>query len=245
MEIPAYTLLTNSDCMKQTLSAMAACTLLFFTSCEKNTSVEYGDLIADPAPALQAASNLSNCKDCSYSPVCSGSEYKYSDTSAGTVPIMQQYTLQYLKDTIITGRRYQKIKAAGEQVCYYNCSSGMSTSITLNSSGPMIKTTNLKANQPVGHTWSEQITDVFGQANIHNYTIMAKGISRTVAGKLYSDVIYIHDRTSLSMAGLGLVPVSRTDSYFAKGVGLIETKRLDEVSGLKVFHRVLLNATIP
>ncbi len=228
--------------MKKNLSALAACCLIFFTSCDKDISVEYGEL--NPNPVTVNASNLSNCKDCSYSPVCSGSVYRYSDTSAG-VATTQNYTLQYLKDTMILGRTYQKIRGGAQQVSYFNCSSGMSTSIILNGGGSFVKTTNLKANQSVGYNWSDVITGTSGQPTAYGYTIMAKGIQRTVSGKTYTDVIHVHERTSLNMPGVAPIPVERTDYYFAKGTGLIESITLDENSGQKTFHHVLLSANIP
>ena len=96
-------------------------------------------------------------------------------------------------------------------------------------------------------TWtqSELANNAAGQPESHYYTIMSKGISRTVSGKTYPDVIYIHERTSLEMPGSGSVPVGRTDYYYAKGIGLVESITKDENSGQKVFHHVLLSANIP
>ncbi|MEJ7610296.1 MAG: hypothetical protein WKF88_03855 [Ferruginibacter sp.] len=236
--------------MRNSFFAFAAIGLLFFTSCDKDISVENSELSANPTkPATENASNLSNCKDCSYVPVCSGSVYRYSDTSAGSsTGTIQSYTLKYLKDTMIAGRTYQKILGAGQQAAYFNCSSGISSTIVLSGAGgnaPYTKTTNLKANQSVGHNWADVINNATGQPVTHSYTIMSKGNTRTVAGITYTDVIHVHERNSLNMPNAVIMPIGRTDYYFAKGTGLVESISLDDFSGQKIFHHVLLSATIP
>ncbi len=240
--------------MRLKITALAALTAVIFSSCDKDLSEEYGQLpdTAGLSSNTSGLSNASTCKDCIYYPVCSGSVYHYSDTTAGSTSGTQNnYTLQYVKDTLISGKIYQKMTGAGQQNTYFNCTSGVSTSIVLGGTTqggatiPYAKITALKANEPVAATWADIISNGSGQDATYTYTIISKGTARTVAGNSYPDVIHVHEQTTIDVPGIGIIPAGQSEYYFARGKGLIESVSIDDFSGTQILHHVLISATIP
>lgn len=245
--------------MKTRLTA-ALLAIIFFTSCEKDVSDESLTLSngiinngtsGGGATGGGGTSNQSTCKECVYYPICSGSVYNYSDTSAGSsTGVASNYTLTYVKDTTIENKVYQKITGAGQQNTFFNCSAGVSTAIILNgvtqggTTLPYVKLTALKANEPVGATYTDIITNQ-GQDATYTYTIVSKGIPRTVAGRTYADVIHVHEQTTIDFMG-NITPAGQSEYYIARGVGLIESISFDDFSGgTQILHHVLISATIP
>jgi hypothetical protein len=235
---------------------------VFFSSCQKDVSDESytlsnGVTASGAGGTLPgggtntSTTNQTNCKACNYYPICSGSVYNYSDTSAGSsVGVASNYTLTYVKDTTIENKIYQKIKGAGQQNTYFNCTAGVSTTIVLNGTTtggttlPYVKITTLKSNEPVGASYSDIISNA-GQDAVYTYTIVSKGNSRTVAGKTYADVIHVKEQTTIDFLG-NITPAGKSEYYFAKGVGLIESISFDDFNGgAQILHHVLINATIP
>ncbi len=240
--------------MRSGISLAVVFMAFIFSSCEKDTSEENGQIPGvGPTiitPGGNGAVNNAGCKDCIYYPICSGSVYKYSDTIAGsTTPTANNYTLTYIKDTTIEAKTYKKFTGGGQQNTFFNCTAGVSTSITLNGTTqggttlPYVKITALKANEPVGASWSDIISNM-GQDATYTYTIVSKGTLRTVAGITYQDVIHVHEQTTINFSGT-TIPAGQGEYYFAKGIGLIESVNIDDFSGIKLLHHVLISATIP
>jgi hypothetical protein len=242
------------------LLVVALSSIFFLASCEKDTSEEN----SLPPGTIVGAGNGgtgtgggstsgAGCKDCIYIPVCSGSVYHYNDTSFSTPnggPL--DYTLQFIKDTTIGAKVYQKFANLGSSspFTYYNCTNGVTTAIVYNgttvSGNTTIteaKITGLKANEPVGATWSDVLINQ-GQTINYLYTIIAKGVPRTVKGILYPDVIQVHSQTSIDLAGTS-IPAGQGEYYYARGTGLIESVLTDDFTGNQVLHRVLVSAMIP
>ncbi len=218
---------------------------IVFSSCQKDFTVETGLL-----PGGGSNSEKNGCKDCIYYPICSGSVYKYSDTSAGSsTATASNYTLTYIKDTLIESKTYKKFTGAGQQNTFFNCTSGVSTAIVLNGSTqggillPYVKITTLKENAAVGTLWSDTIT-VNGQDAVYTYNIVSKGITKTVAGVTYADVIHVHEQTTIDLMGT-VIPAGQSEYYFARGIGLIESLSIDDFTGTQLLHHVLISASIP
>ena len=203
------------------------------------------------------------CKDCIYIPTCDNSVYKYSDTSAGLpgVPstgVANNFTFRFLGDTTIGGLSYRKIKSEGSSngnpITYFNCTTGVTTAINyaaVTAGGAVIseiKTTGLKANVPVGDTWTDQLVQSSTQTTTYTYTMVAKGIPRTVSGINYPDVIQVNSVTSVTNPfGGGDIVVGTGTNYFARGIGPIENILNSTLGGtsFQTFHRVLISAQIP
>jgi hypothetical protein len=242
--------------MKMKLFTLLALGALFLTSCEKDFSEENGTPDGTVIPGGTTGTgggtgtNFNGCKDCTYYPICSGSVYNYSDTSNGsTTGVSNSFTLTYVKDTTIESKTYRKMTGAGQQNTYFNCIAGVSTTIVLNgvtqggTTLPYVKITTLKANEPVGASYSDIINNQ-GQDATFTYTIVSKGTPRTVAGITYPDVIHVHEQTTIDFLGT-IIPAGQSEYYFAKGIGLIESLSIDDFTGNVLLHHVLISATIP
>ena len=228
--------------MRFRLSATIILLAIAFTSCQKDFAVE-------TAP-IAGVGGANGCKDCIYYPVCSGSVYKYSDTAAGSsTGTAFNYTLTYIKDSTIENKTYKKFTGAGQQNSFFNCTAGVSTTIILNGSTqggillPYVKITTLKENGAVGTSWTDTLT-AGGQQALYTYTIVSKGTPRTVAGVTYPDAIYVKEQTTIDLMG-NTINAGRSDYYFARGVGLIESISFDDFTGTQLLHRVLTSASIP
>jgi hypothetical protein len=233
---------------------VAIASAALFTSCQKDFSEEYGTISQSINTATAASLGSNNCKASAYFPICSGSEYHYTDTrgrlslgSSVGAPI--DYTLTYLGDTTIDRLIYQKIKGTGNQVSFYNNGNGALTQLILNRNSltnaavPYYKFTIVKSNEPVGATWRDVILLPNDPSEIHDYTIIAKGLTRTVFGITYNDVIQI--RENISSANYGTAPYLYINQYMAKGVGLIESVSSNDLAGTSIMvHRKLMSATI-
>lgn len=236
--------------MKTRIIAAVAATITF-TSCQKDFSAEYG-------PFSQANSTTGinapfNCKASAYLPVCSGSEYHYTDNrgalSVGTEGAPNNFTITNLGDTVIEAKTYQKIKGENNQIAFYNITNGELTQIvikTIDQNTPSnYKTILIKSDAPAGSTWTDvNILSSTVRESINN-KIIAKGISRTVANKLYNDVIYISQTITSSTYNNGNSPYMHVDLYYAKGVGLIESiSYSDQYNGSILNHHKLLSALV-
>ena len=80
---------------------------------------------------------------------------------------------------------------------------------------------------------------------ISDYSIIAKSISRDVMGVVFNDVIQVHQTNSIVDPLLGNVVVSQADSYYARGVGLIENILTDGSVTPTTYHKLLQSYNIP
>ena len=222
---------------------------LFLMSCDKESSVENGLLPGSANNNGGGNNNPAVCKSCSYLPWCNGSVYNYQNISS-TGTTTETNTFNILADTTIAGVVYSKtdIDGSGDYV-YHNCTNGNSTMIIYNvlpgtTTLSEFKTTALKANDPVGTTWTD--TYNYNGSNIdYNYTIIAKSVPRTVLGVNYPDVIKVHVIISTTVPVVGTVVASESDEYYARNVGLIESIEYDGATGAMLEHRSLQSYQIP
>ena len=236
---------------------MVAFAAIIFSSCQKDTSEETGQLPGGGTTVINpgggnggGTTNNAGCKDCIYYPVCSPSVYKYADTGLGSPNgAINSYTLTYIKDTTLENKTYKKFFVTDQGNTYFNCSGGVSTAIVFNGvtqGGNTIvyaKSTILKENAPINTSWVDTLT-ANGQTALYTYTIMSKGLPRTVAGINYADVIHVHEQTTINLIGT-TIPAGQSEYYYAKGIGLIESISFDDFSGAQILHHVLISATIP
>lgn len=236
------------------ITALAAVAL--FTSCQKDFSAEYGALPQTNATISTNALGVNNCKASPYFPVCTGSEYHYTDTRGAistdnTQGAPSNYTLTYFGDSTIENKTYQKIKGINNQVTFFNSTYGVLTQIVLNLNPqsniavPYYKFTIVKSNEPVGATWRDVLVIPNNPNEISDHTIVAKGLTRTVGGITYNDVIQI--RQDITSATYGTTPYMHIDQYMAKGVGLIESVSYSDYNGASsiMVHHKLVSAVVP
>jgi hypothetical protein len=229
------------------------CLLLsgLFFSCQKEVSLENGSGNGGGTGGGGGGSNTGACKDCIYFPMCDGSWYTY-DVLLGTTPQVITDTLRYVKDTTIDNLVFKKMLSVAQQThSYQNCSNGVSRSIQYNavSGGGTtlgeIDITPLKANLPVNGTWADTIMNGAGQAVIYNYTLKAKGVSRTVNGKVFPDVIHVYFETGIDLPFIGFFVTNTSDYYYAKGVGFIESVIKDPLSGTVIQQQFIKAWFVP
>jgi len=179
---------------------------------------------------------VSDCKTCIYAPTCIGSMYNYEINFGGSISTRVQKIISQT-DTLVSGLTYKKTLVNYEDgsgnmtssgYSYINCNNGESTAFAYNLTGlagstiSFIKSTLLKANTAIGGTWSETIPNQVGQDVINTYTMKEKGITRTVLGVTFNDVLHIELTQQINIGGMN-VDAGVSQYYFAKGVGLIET----------------------
>lgn len=209
--------------------------LTTMVSCEKETSEENGLL---PGQAI----NTSNCKACAYFPWCDQSVYTYSDTITGGGVSSSVQVLSVSGDTTIAGTVYNVSNLSGTGTIFQNCSAGTTTKL-MPTPGGQTQDIPLKESAAVGDQWSV-IQTIAGVSTTYKYSIVAKGISRTVAGVIFPEVIQVHKITETVVAGVPFTPFVE-ELYYGRSVGLIEQIISDGVSGSQLSHRVLVNYIVP
>lgn len=190
------------------------------------------------------------CKTCSYIPWCQGSTYTYIDTTSGTGATSTQ-TINIIKDTTINGKVFQKFANSGADG-YYNCTAGVSTIMAYNVAATggtvTIEQTLLKANEAVGATWSNAMSNGLGQNVDYDYKIIGKGLSKTVLGVNYTNVIQVHVTISITVPVIGTIVMGESDYFYANNIGLIDniTFNVNPFGPpVMALHRVLQAYTIP
>lgn len=177
---------------------------LTFTGCSKDDD-------NDPTPATA-----------SYNPLTVGTNWTYTATEGNSAPATFKLTVTN-KDTTAGTRTYKVLtNTAGQN--NYMANSG--NSYYRLASYPTFGINNfedlyLVDNKNVNETWTSTASFSFSGLPLTAtllYTIKEKGITRTVSGKNYTDVIHV--RLDLSVTNFG--NVGGGDFYYANGVGMIE-----------------------
>lgn len=193
------------------LAAFFAASLLIFSGCKKDDD------------------NGDENKPADYSPVTTGSTWTYQPSMGPS------YTLTATsRDTTAMGRTY-KVLASSNGVNQYHSKSGSDYyrfGLIPGLGAQGFEELYLKDNQDVNAIW--QATQNFTYPGIPfpltaslKYTIKEKGVSRTVSGNTFSNVIHI--RLDISVISIG--PVGGGDFYYAAGVGLIESSLVITAQG--------------
>lgn len=149
-----------------------------------------------------------------YSPLTTGSWWKYqTDTNT--------YTLVVGPSATINGKTYTSLY---DQADTTNSSvlrnEGTTTyTITVDSTLAVVDVVYYK--QSVGATWSYDGPSIFGVTTKFNGETVEGGLSRTVLGSTYTNVM--HTRLKTTVDAFGFKTTTTTDYYFAKDIGLIET----------------------
>ena len=236
--------------MKKIYSLIVVLSLLL-TACQKELHFDTPPVGNGTTNGGTTGGNTStDCKACVYMPVCNGSWYTYLDTLA-TAPSVTTDTLRFVKDTTIDSKTFVKIYSPlSKSTTYYNCTDGATRLITYNlavSTGTVLAAdiTFIKANLPVGGTWTDKLANPLGQEVDYNSKIVEKGITRTLSGKTYTDVIHVNTETGVNAPGFGFIATNSTDYYFAKGIGLIEAVLTDASGTFVIEHKTIKAYYIP
>jgi hypothetical protein len=152
-----------------------------------------------------------------FSPLTTGSSWTYQNN--GTTSFTLTATN---RDTLINGRSYKVLSNSGGTNNYLAVSGSdyyrFGDFPAISASG--IEELYLKDNLAVSGVWTatQNITTPIAATITLGYSIKEKGTTRTVAGKLFSNVTKV--RLDLSVPFLG--NLGGGDFYYAEGVGMIE-----------------------
>ena len=149
-----------------------------------------------------------------YSPLTSGSWWKYqTDTNT--------YTLVVGPSATINGKTYTSLydQADTTNGTVLRNEGATTYTITVDSTLAVVEIVYYK--QSVGATWSYDGPSIFGVITKFNGETVEGGLSRTVLGNAYTNVM--HTRLKTTVDAFGFKTTTTKDYYFAKDIGLIET----------------------
>lgn len=171
--------------------------------------VACGDKEEDTAPATA---------ELDYLPSTKGSTWTYG----GDNP----YTLTATGNTkVIEGKKFVEFETKqGDETgkSYFLKEKGVYTAVGMHPTMGNVAIDFLKVETPEGKPWYQTNT-INGIETKMTFTILAKGISKTVEGKTYKDVIHVQMYSTYTIMGEEIELDFPTDYFWAKGVGLILT----------------------
>ncbi len=182
---------------------LVASSLFLFTKCTK-----------DDAPSTTSNGN--------YSPLTVGSNWTYNYTEGTSSPDMFTLTVTD-KDSAVNGKMYKVLSSSDESGNQYLAK--IDSNYYRFASFPGIGSFEelyLKDNRPVNSTWTNSTSFTLPGSPLPltadlTYVVQEKGISHTVSGKSYKDVIHVNVAISVFTQNFG-----GGDFFYAKDIGLID-----------------------
>ena len=208
---------------KIVLHLCAALAVFSMVSCQKEV-----DTILAPSP-----SNPSNTA--SYQPLSANSYWKYKDSLTGMVT--QSTMLNQTK--LINSRTYHaSLSSMGQGTDtswiavdganYY----ALADAVGMSSGAPVkLLFHYLNDTASVGYNWLYDAGHVNGFPASIRTTIMERGITHTVEGKTYKDVIRTQLELHYDIMGT-VMKVATYDYYVAKGVGIVRVRTFIDGAGM-------------
>jgi hypothetical protein len=213
--------------------------LAFISSCKK-------DMVNEDNAVKETStdkSSIASTAKGSYYPYNDGVAYTYVDSTMGGESNITRSAIAISGDTTIDGKTFSKAAAAGSSnFNYYNSTEGVTTLVSFNGEEKQT-TTVLKANEPVGTVWKDVFTNK-GIPTTYEWKIAGKGLTRTVHGVTYADVIQVHLLGTAEVPAQGKVVFANSDYYYAPNVGLIENINYNSSTGKAELHRVLQKSAV-
>ena len=189
--------------MKKIYLSIIWCLLLgTLVSCEQETAS------SDPDPAPVKVED--------YQPTSAGSTWSYTGAISYNVTATGN-------NQVINGKTFQEFETKqGTTVTksYINKDNGVYTGIGMVKNMGNVAIAILNEGVAVGKSW-EQTAKVDGVDVKMILTMEEKGLTKTVAGRTFKDVIHVQMISSYSFMGEDLGLELTADYYFAKGVGLV------------------------
>jgi hypothetical protein len=194
-------------------------TLLMIWCLVVGTLVSCSKDAADPAPVVAAEQDyMPSTKNSTWS---YGGDSPYTVTATGATKVVNGKTYYEMEKKVgtTTSKSYLlKDKGVYTGIGMVSDASG----IGMVSDAGSLEMTILKDAAPVGESW-EQTSTSNGISTKWKFVIVEKGISKTVAGKTYTNVIHVKKEDTYSFMGEDMPFVLTTNYYFSKGVGIILT----------------------
>ena len=157
-----------------------------------------------------------------YSPLTTGSNWTYNYSESGGSPETIKLTVTD-RDTSINGKTYKVLSSSDNSGDNYlaKIDSNYYRFTTFPGIGDF-EELYLKDNRAVNSTWTNSVPFTLPGTGSFNadltYTVKEVGISRTVNGKEYKDVIHVAVAVNVTLLNFG-----GGDFYYANNVGLIES----------------------
>ena len=161
------------------------------------------------------------------------STWNYDVIDSMTAAI-QNYTLTCTdKDTMANGKTYHVFTNSTGTNEYYNVSGNdyyVFKSLPALLGGTAVQNLYLKDNMNINTSWTQNFVVTVSSLPLTillTNTITEKGISKTINGTNYADVIHITSTISLSVLGTPLPSDALTtdiQTYYAKNYGMIQSK---------------------
>ncbi|TPE42953.1 hypothetical protein [Pontibacter mangrovi] len=171
--------------------------------------VSCGDKEEDPSPTTA---------ELDYQPYSKGSTWTYG----GDKP----YTITATGNTKeIEGKTFSEFETKQDSETwksYFLKEKDVYTAVGMHPTMGNIAIDFLKVETPEGKPWYQTNT-INGIETKMTFTIIAKGLSKTVEGKTYQDVIHVQMNSTYIFMGEEVELDLPTDYFWAKGVGLILT----------------------
>jgi hypothetical protein len=157
--------------------------------------------------------------------------YELAETESGTITTSNYTLTATARDTNINGKGFRIFNNSGIGNEYYFKNNNDYTEfldIDL-LSNLQFENLYLRADAPAGSSWSQNIPPITSSgitANLMKYdTVIEKGISKTVKGKTYTDVIHVASAIKITSISVPVIPLNSLQSsihnYYAPGVGRI------------------------
>lgn len=181
-----------------------AASLLLFVKCKKD----------DATPATATAN---------YSPLTVGSNWTYNYTENSTTDVYKLTATG--QDTLVNGRNYKVLTSTDGTNRYLSkIDSNYYRFASFGAIGSF-EELYLKDNRDVNSTWTNSVSINYSGASLPanlTYTVKEKGITHTVNGTVYKDVIHVRLDIEVALPIVGNSNIGGGDFYYAKDVGLIE-----------------------
>jgi hypothetical protein len=195
---------------------------ILFGSCKKD-SPDNG-----PDPVVSTTSDT-------YQPLTTGSYWKYASTGLSTGTTEMTITAN---TKTFNGKKFQLVTVKSNSntapVGYYYANNHVYTLRQETGGYGYLQFTYLKDNAAVNASWKESVTDngtLNGVPAQMIGKIIAKAITKTVAGKTYKDVIHTKVQLQYALYSSTYETFGNYDYYIAKGIGIIEID--SDLSGSK------------
>src|SRR3569623_1347640 len=221
--------------MKTNLFLLFAATLLF-TACSKNKS--------NQTPSTSNAYINTNA----------GSSWTYHETdSSAATPSNSDYTITSTSnDTTLNGRTYQIYNysyGGNKYISHTGTDYYEYDSIPVAGGANNIDRLYLKDNVSVGTTWSQSVNLNIPNAPVSsvpvtlNNKVVEKGISRTINGTTYTNVIHVSSTLSSSLIPSNAFS-SSLDGYYAPNYGMIESSTVIKLDYLGLTENVNISVKL-
>ncbi|WP_207496388.1 hypothetical protein [Aridibaculum aurantiacum] len=183
-------------------------------------------LVAITSMAGSCKKNTDATASANFGPLTAGSSWTYRSTTDGGPP--SNYTITATnRDTQVNNRTYRVLTTSTGENQYRNKSGNEYYDFgTITDLNVQLEQLYLKDNAAVNATWKSTVPFTVPQFPVTFtatmlYTIKEKGISRTVNGVNFSNVIRVGLDVSVEPS---IGKIVDADMYYAAGVGLIESR---------------------